>query len=76
MNTFYQELDQFSARVHRSRMQLIAFSSVLWLISHELVYFLLVYTIIGSLVTTLVFGRPLTGLNFLQLKKEADFASR
>lgn len=73
VNTFTKNSINFLLVFIEAAMQLIAFSSVLWLISHELVYFLTVYTVIGSLVTTFVFGRPLTGLNFLQLKKEADF---
>jgi len=35
-------------------------------------YFLVLYALIGTLVTTLVFGKPLVRLNFEQLK-EADF---
>jgi putative ATP-binding cassette transporter len=73
VNTFTKNSINFLLVFIEAGMQLIAFSSVLWFISHELVYFLIVYTIIGSLITTFVFGRPLTGLNFLQLKKEADF---
>ena len=54
-------------------LQIIAFSSVLWLISHSLVWFLMLYAIAGTLLTTVVFGRPLVGLNFFQLRNEADF---
>ena len=36
-------------------------------------YFLIVYAIAGTLITTVVFGRVLIGLNFFQLKREADF---
>ena len=32
-------------------IQLIAFTGVLWSISRELVYFLVVYAIVGTLVT-------------------------
>jgi putative ATP-binding cassette transporter len=54
-------------------LQLIAFSAVLWSISRMLVYFLVVYAILGTVVTLAVFGKPLLGLNFTQLKREADF---
>lgn len=54
-------------------LQIIAFSGVLWLISHSLVWFLLLYALTGTLLTTVVFGRPLVGLNFFQLRNEADF---
>ena len=54
-------------------LQIVAFSGVLWLISHSLVWFLLVYAIAGTMLTTVVFGRPLVGLNFFQLRNEADF---
>ncbi len=54
-------------------LQLLAFSGVLWSISRTLVLFLLVYAVIGTLITSLIFGRPLVALNFFQLKREADF---
>ena len=54
-------------------MQLIAFSGVLWAISKTLVLFLVVYATIGTLITSLVFGRTLVALNLFQLRREADF---
>jgi putative ATP-binding cassette transporter len=54
-------------------IQLAAFVGLLWSISHELVYFLVGYAALGTAVTALVFGRPLVGLNFRQLRREADF---
>ncbi|WP_313075491.1 ABC transporter ATP-binding protein/permease [Melaminivora sp.] len=56
-----------------SLMQLLAFSWVLWNISHLLVYVLLAYTLLGTWVTVKVFGAPLMRLNFFQLRREADF---
>jgi vitamin B12/bleomycin/antimicrobial peptide transport system ATP-binding/permease protein len=56
-----------------SVIQVAAYSGVLWTISWSLVCFLIIYAVVGTLVTTVLFGRPLIGLNFLQLKKEADF---
>lgn len=54
-------------------LQIIAFSGVLWLISRSLVWVLLLYAIAGTLLTIFLFGRPLVGLNFFQLRNEADF---
>ncbi|MGB3615151.1 MAG: SbmA/BacA-like family transporter, partial [Elainellaceae cyanobacterium] len=56
-----------------SFLEVIAFGTVLFGISKPLVLFLVVYALLGTSVTTLVFGRPLVRLNFQQLKKEADF---
>ena len=54
-------------------LQLIAFCGVLWSISTELVYFLVIYAVAGTTVTLLVFSKVMIGLNFYQLKREADF---
>ncbi len=56
-----------------SLMQLVAFSAVLWSISRTLVAFLVVYALLGTLVTLYVFGAPLIRLNFWQIRREADF---
>lgn len=55
-----------------SVLSIIAFSGVLWGISQPLVWFLVLYALVGTIVTTIVFGKPLVRLNFEQLKKEAD----
>ncbi len=54
-----------------SIMNLIAFSAVLWSISQSLTLVLVVYAVVGTLVT-LLFGKKLTSLNFNQLRREAD----
>ncbi|WP_020656128.1 ABC transporter ATP-binding protein/permease [Massilia niastensis] len=56
-----------------SIMQLVAFSTVLWSISHVLVGVLVVYALTGTVVALYVFGNPLIRLNFWQLRREADF---
>lgn len=56
-----------------SLVQLIGFIGVLWLISPILMYSLVTYAVVGSVVTTLMFGKVLIGINFEQLKREADF---
>ena len=57
----------------QSVLSIIAFSGVLWGISRELVLFLLIYAVVGTVLTIGVFGQPLVKLNFEQLKKEANF---
>jgi putative ATP-binding cassette transporter len=54
-------------------IQVTAFSGVLWSISHTLVYFLVLYAVLGTAVTMFLFGRALIGLQSLQLRKEANF---
>ncbi len=73
INTFTQRSLFFLLILIGSILQLLAFSSVLWFISRELVYFLVFYAIAGTLVTLFVYGKPLVGLNFRQLRREADF---
>lgn len=73
INTFTQRSLYFLLVLVGALLQLMAFSSVLWTISRELVLFLIVYAIAGTAITVLVFGKILIGLNFYQLKREADF---
>lgn len=72
IRSFTQESLTFLLALVESVLSVIAFSSVLWGISKLLVFFLVFYALLGTLTTTLVFGRPLVRLNFEQLKKEAD----
>lgn len=73
INTFTQQSLYFLMVILGAVIQLIAFTGVLWSISRLLVGFLVVYAIAGTLVATIGFGRPLIGLNFRQLQREADF---
>ena len=73
INTFTQKSLYFLLVLIGSLLQLIAFSGVLWSISTELVVFLVIYAIAGTAFTLLVFGKVLIGVNFYQLKREADF---
>ncbi|MGA7936779.1 MAG: ABC transporter ATP-binding protein/permease [Kovacikia sp.] len=73
VRSFTQESLTFLLVVVESVLSVIAFSGVLWGISRPLVFFLVLYALLGTLVTTMVFGKPLVRLNFAQLKKEADF---
>ena len=73
INTFTGRSIHFLLIFLGSVMQLIAFSAVLWSISHELVAFLAVYATLGTAIALWVFGAPLISLNFWQLRREADF---
>ncbi len=73
IDAFTQRSLYFLGILTGSVLDLVAFSAVLWSISRALVYFLLVYSITVTLITLFFFGRVLIGLNFQQLKKEADF---
>lgn len=57
----------------QSLLQIIAFSVVLWKISQPLVAFLILYGLLGTIFTVVVYGKKLIKLNFDQLKKEANF---
>ncbi|MBD2744856.1 ABC transporter ATP-binding protein/permease [Coleofasciculus sp. FACHB-1120] len=72
VRSFTQESLTFVLVLVQSVLSTIAFSSVLWGISKPLVLFLVLYALIGTVVTTFVFGKPLVRLNFEQLKKEAN----
>ncbi|MDO8251929.1 MAG: ABC transporter ATP-binding protein/permease [Rhodoferax sp.] len=73
INSFTQQSLYFSMIVLGSLIDLIAFSSVLWMISQGLVYFLIGYAVFSTVFTGAVFGKRLIGLNFRQLQREADF---
>lgn len=64
---------RFLLVIVQSVLQIFAFSLVLWSISENLVYFLIIYALVGTLITTGVFGRKLVNLNYKQLEKEANF---
>lgn len=53
-------------------LTVILFISLLWSISVYLIIAVVLYALCGSLITYGI-GRPLIGLNFAQLKKEADY---
>jgi putative ATP-binding cassette transporter len=73
INTFTGRSINFLLIFLGSIMQLVAFSAVLWSISHLLVGVLAVYALTGTVVALWVFGTPLIHLNFWQLRREADF---
>ena len=71
--TFTQQTLYFVMVMLGACIQLAAFTGLLWSISRELVYFLAGYALFGTLATALLFGRVLIGLNYRQLRREADF---
>ncbi len=73
INSFTQRSLYYLLMLIGSLLQLIAFAGVLWSISKSLVVFLVVYAIAGTAITLLVFGKVLIGLNYYQLKREANF---
>jgi putative ATP-binding cassette transporter len=73
INTFTGRSIHFLLIFLGSLMQLVAFSAVLWSISHLLVGVLAVYALVGTGLALYVFGTPLIHLNFWQLRREADF---
>ena len=73
INVFTQRSLYFLLISIGSLMQLVAFSHVLWSISPKLVYFLAAYAFVGTFLAVAIFGVPLMRLNFLQLRREANF---
>jgi vitamin B12/bleomycin/antimicrobial peptide transport system ATP-binding/permease protein len=73
VKSFTQESLTLLLAVVDSLLAIGAFSSVLWGISQPLIFFLIIYALIGTLTTVGIFGQPLMRLNFEQLKKEANF---
>lgn len=73
IQNFSQQSLYFAVVLCDSILLLIGFSGVLWRIAPALMVFLIIYAVIGTVFTTIVFGRTLVGINFEQLKREADF---
>lgn len=73
INSFTSKSIYFLLIFIETFLQIAAFSGVLWFLSHTLVWTLVLYATVGTLLTTFVFGRPLVALNFFQLRNEADF---
>ena len=73
INTFTGRSTHFLLIFIGSLMQLVAFSAVLWSISHALVGILAIYAFLGTFGALYFFGTPLIRMNFWQLRREADF---
>ncbi len=59
-------------QVVNSTLTLVLFVNILWSISSTLIFAVITYAAVGSFLTFLI-GRKLFSLNFVQLKKEADY---
>lgn len=70
---FTQDSLLFLLVVVNSFLQVVFFSAALWNISQNLVFLLLAYAVIGTLIAIGFFGKKLVGIRFDQLKKEANF---
>ncbi|EIE26584.1 ATP-binding cassette transporter [Coccomyxa subellipsoidea C-169] len=56
----------------RKFFMMVAFSGVLWTVAPSLVFFLFIYAVVGTWLTTSVFGKRLMQLQYLVLQKEGD----
>lgn len=72
IRSFTTQSLSFFLIVLNSLIALFAFMGILWSISINLTFAVVLYAACGS-VSTYYLGRPLIGLNFAQLKKEADY---
>jgi vitamin B12/bleomycin/antimicrobial peptide transport system ATP-binding/permease protein len=72
VNTFTGTALSLLSLVFDSLVTLITFSRILWLISPWLFVAAVLYTVVGTLITTAL-GRRLVRLDVQQYKKEADF---
>ncbi|MEB3335963.1 MAG: ABC transporter ATP-binding protein/permease [Leptolyngbyaceae bacterium] len=72
VNSFTRTSLTFLLIILGSIIDLISFTGILWTISKLLTGVLIVYAFFGTIVTV-VFGKRLIGLNFNQLRREADF---
>ncbi|KAG0561406.1 hypothetical protein KC19_9G062500 [Ceratodon purpureus] len=72
LNNFSGSALGFALALFNATINLISFSGILYGIYPPLFFVLLVYSIGGTAISVLL-GKNLVGLNFMQEKKEADF---
>ncbi len=72
IRTFIETTLNVASTLCFSIIQIISFTGILWSISIPLVIVVFVYAVFGTVLTVLL-GKRLIGLNFNQLKREADF---
>ncbi|MGD1714685.1 ABC transporter ATP-binding protein/permease [Dapis sp. BLCC M172] len=73
IKSFTDQSLSFLITILNAIFQLFGFSALLWSISKPLVFFVIFYAVAGTVITTGVFGKVLVGINFEQLKREANF---
>lgn len=71
--SFCQQSVQYLSNLIESIVVVITISAVLWAISKNLVFCLIIYSILAYGITIGFYGRKLTKLNLEQLKKQANF---
>lgn len=72
IRSFTSQSLSFLLIIGNALIALFSFIGILWNISANLVIAVFAYAAMGS-IATYYLGRPLIGLNFAQLKKEADY---
>lgn len=72
VSKFVTQTVTFAEMVLGKLLNMLAFCGVLWSISPALVLVLLLYSLVGSLVSTQLFGALLQRLAFRVLRREAD----
>jgi vitamin B12/bleomycin/antimicrobial peptide transport system ATP-binding/permease protein len=73
ISSFCLQSVQFLVSIIESLFVVIAFSIVLWSISKNLVFTLIIYSVLGHLITVGFYGKQLTKVYSQQLKKEGNF---
>jgi len=73
INSFTQQSLSIVLLLAGGVLQVVAFGHVLWGISKSLVFFLVVYAAVGTLITLRIFGARMVELYFNQRRREADF---
>ncbi len=72
INAFTRGALSYSLTILGSIITFISFVGILWSISTTLVMITILYSFFGTIITVF-FGQRLIGLNFNQLRREADF---
>ncbi|SRR5579883_3175066 len=72
VNTFTTSALSYLLTILDSFITLISFIGILWSISSNLAIINVIYSLFGTIITVW-FGKRLIGLNFNQLRREADF---
>ncbi|MEQ1948665.1 MAG: ABC transporter ATP-binding protein/permease [Bryobacteraceae bacterium] len=73
ISTFTSQSLNYLLLFASAAFELLAFSKVLWAISKPLVFFLVLYAAVGTLVTIGYFSGRMISLYFERLRREADF---
>ena len=72
VEAFVSLVVRFALTVFSKMLNMVAFCGILWSISPNLVYVLILYSVVGTFGTQAIFGGTLQQLAFALLKKEAN----